>query len=134
MGDTCWLKIELKRSDLPKFREILNREEDWWDERLNSGDNAIVICIVNAAGDGWVKEIKQFADAGLSFLIEYASGKGYGPGVYVGYAGDIVECNSDMDGTPVVQVREAGIDHDSLKICIRYWEEVAKVREYFQED
>ena len=125
MSDTCWLNIEFRKEDLPKFNEVLEYENEFWDEAQL--DEEEIRATVYEANYGWYNEIQDLAKAGLTFTVSHGAGGEYGPCVYACYKGDLAGCSADWGGTPVVPVAKEGVDEGYLEECMRYYRILKRV-------
>ena len=134
MGDTSSLTITFAKRDLPQFNEVLKDKMwngKWWDEVWEE-EGRQISCYVSEANYGWVNEIEQLAEKGLTFEAYQGSGDSYGPCVCACFQGDLLVCDSNQDGTPVVAYRKddnvVGIEN-----ARKYWSLYEQVLSYINE-
>ena len=125
MSDRCWLSIEFRKEALPKFNEILEYENEFWDEA--EMDEETIQATIYEANYGWYNEIQALAKAGLTFTVSHGAGGEYGPCVYACHKGDLVECSADWDENPVVAVTEGGVNERHLEECMKYHRILKKI-------
>jgi len=134
MSDTCYLQIECRRSDIPKFAEVLKNhmyEGKFWDE---DAGNKVASLIIYEANYGWSTEVDALADAGLSFLVEHGAGSDYGPCVIACWKADQVECSADIEGNPVVIVLDesGAVEPGEIENARKYHRYRRLIQDYFK--
>jgi len=128
MSDTCWLEMTFRRRDLPKLNATLEHrmcDGTFWNEE--DSDEKEIIASIYEADYGWYDEIHALAKAGVTFTASSGPGSNYGPSIYACYKGKLIECNTDINETPVAQVTEKGLNEDALNNCMEYFKVLRKI-------
>ena len=109
MGDSCFLEITMRRSDLPRFASHIDAapEEKWWD-RLDEDENRpeIVTVSVYEANYSWYDERMNTAKAEIPFYGYHAEGGEYGSYAFASLAGKLHEAPLSHEGDLMLAVDE----------------------------
>ena len=131
MSDTCWLRLSLPRKDLAKFNKVLKDKvynDGFWDEDHSEENDRNIDAIIYDANYGWSDEILELAKAGLTFSGEHSAGSEYGPMAFACYKGELIDVNTDHEGTPTITVPQRSTIHEGeMSKVNRYYDLLEKV-------
>lgn len=108
MGDRCYLRMTIRKKDLPAFREILGWPEFGQVEENDAywADKVFYEIEESEANYGWYDELNAAAKKDLMLFGYSAPGGSYGPSLFAVVDGHYfgVACDTDR-GEPSVVVR-----------------------------
>lgn len=122
MSDYCYVEVTVSEED----KDIaINTIKDY-NEITHNNDGTINI-IVYKGDYGLADELQKLANNGVNFVYSHEAGGNYGPCVGACVNGEIVECNADFDGNPVVTFPPTyQISQKEIDICKKYYSTLKK--------
>jgi len=140
MGDSCWMHMTFRRSDLRKITDILGPFDQ------TSDLDGYVEGEINEINYGGLRERQEMAEAGIPFYGQHSAGGEYGEHGFVSFGGELVDVEI-FGGTPVIIVNEsdltclenvtAGVSphiSNQIKELRKYYDFLNNVKEAFRDD
>ncbi len=130
MGDGCYLRIEVKDSDVERFKKAFPYE--LYREKCHYHDTSEFI--VEEANYAYYDEIIDMAQYCIPFLGEHGPGESYGSGTFVCFGGEVLFLDSAFESGPFCEVYPNGkIDMTSLMQAKQFYFREQQVYKYFRD-